>query len=77
MAINRGTRRETFLHFLEAFALLGALGGAGVGLLQTWGKGLPAVVTSVFQLGFMGFIAGSAVGIILGLLAVIIATIFR
>ena len=77
MAINRGTNRETFVHLFEAFAIIGVVAGVGLGIFQSMGKSFPALMTSVFQLGFMGFIAGSVVGLILGTLAVLIRTIFR
>lgn len=76
MAINRNTRRETLIHMLETFAFLGALAGAGLGIYQALGKSLPALLAGAFQLGFLGFIVGSATGLILGLVAVIIKTVF-
>jgi hypothetical protein len=77
MAINRGTNRETFVYFLEVFAVLGVIGGVGIGIYQSMGKQIPELMTSVFQIGFMGFIVGSAIGIVLGVLAVLLRTIFR
>lgn len=77
MAIDRGTRRQNFVHIFETFALLGALGGAGLGIFQQLGNPLPAMLTSALQVGFLGFIAGSVIGLVLGTLVVIVATIFR
>lgn len=77
MAIDRGTRKQNFVYIFETFALLGTLGGAGFGIFQELGKPLPTMLTSALQIGFLGFIAGSVIGLILGTLVVIIATIFR
>ncbi len=77
MAIDRGTRKQNFVYIFETFALLGTLGGAGLGIFQALGKSLPALLTSALQLGFLGFIAGSVVGLVLGAIVVIISTIFR
>jgi hypothetical protein len=75
MAINRNTRKETLIYLLETFAVLGALAGAGLGIYQMLGKPLPTMLVSAFQLGFLGFIIGSAIGLILGVIAAIIKTI--
>jgi hypothetical protein len=77
MAINRGTRKENFIHILESFAVLGTIAGAGFGIYQTLGKAGGVMLVSAFKLGFAGFIAGSIIGIIAGALAVILITIFR
>ena len=77
MAVNRGTNREIFVYLFETFAVLGVIGGIGIGIFQSMGKPFPDLMTSVFQIGFMGFIAGSAIGLILGVLAILLRTIFR
>lgn len=77
MALDRGTRRDTFVHTLETFAMLGVLGGAGLGIYNALGGTPLDVLIEAFKFGFFGFIGGSAVGLVLGLLSVIFATIFK
>ncbi len=77
MAIDRGTRKATFVHTFETFATLGALGGAGLGIYQMLGETPFELLMNAIRLGFIGFIGGTVVGIVLGTIAVIFATIFR
>jgi hypothetical protein len=77
MALNRGTRKATFLHLLETFAILGVLGGAGWGIYDALGKTPFEMLMNAIRLGFLGFVSGTVVGIVLGGLTVIYATIFR
>lgn len=77
MALNRGTRKATFLHMLETFAMLGLLGGAGLGIYDALGETPFEMLMNAMRLGFLGFISGTIVGVVLGGLRVIYATIFR
>ncbi len=77
MAINRGTRKATFVHMVETFAILGVLCGAGWGIYDTLGKTPFDMLMNAIRLGFLGFISGTVVGVVLGGLTVIYATIFR
>jgi hypothetical protein len=77
MAIDRGTRKETFIYFLETFSILGVLGGAGWGIYQALGENPFDLLMSAIRFGLIGFIGGSVVGAALGLLAVISSFIFR
>jgi hypothetical protein len=76
MAIDRGTRKATFTHILEVCTILGTLGGAAYGVYQTLGETPFELLMSAIRVGFFGFLAGTAVGLVLGTLAVIVATIF-
>jgi len=77
MALNRGTNKETFVYLFETFAVIGVVGGVGFGIYQSMGKPIPDLMTSAFQIGFIGFIVGSVTGLILGVLAILLRTIFR
>jgi hypothetical protein len=77
MAIDRGTRRATFVNLIEACAMIGALGGAAWGVYQLLGENPFEVLMSAIRFGFFGFIGGTVAGIALGILAVIYITIFK
>jgi hypothetical protein len=77
MAINRGTRKATFVYMLETFAMLGTLGGAGWGVYQALGGTPFDLLMNAIRLGVVGFAGGTVAGIILGLLTVIYMSIFR
>ncbi|UCD58882.1 MAG: hypothetical protein JSV16_07185 [Candidatus Hydrogenedentota bacterium] len=77
MAIDRGTRKATFAYLLQAFSILGVLGGAGLGVYQALGDAPSDLLMNALRLGLFGFIGGTIVGIVLGTIAVIFATIFR
>ena len=76
MAIDRGTAKDTFIYAVETCALIGALIGAAVGVYDSFGGQTVDMVVGAFKLGFVGFIGGSAVGIVLGLIAVILSSLF-
>lgn len=76
MALDRGTRKAAFVHFVELFSMIGTLAGAGLGIYNALGGTPIDLVVSAFKFGFLGFIGGSAVGIVLGLISVILGTIF-
>ncbi|MBI5118753.1 hypothetical protein HZA56_19970 [Candidatus Poribacteria bacterium] len=77
MAIDRGTRKAAFVHLMETFATLGALGGAGFGVYQMLGETPFDLLMNAVRLGFIGFIGGTVVGAVLGAIAVIFSTIFK
>ncbi len=77
MALDRGTGRERFVHSVETFALIGTLGGAGLGIFNALGEALGPMLVSAFKFGMLGFFGGSAVGIVLGLISAILGMIFR
>ena len=77
MAINRGTRGQTFLYLLETFAIIGALAGTGWGFYLALGETPFDLAMNAIRYGFFGFIGGTVIGIVLGVLAVIFATISR
>ncbi|GAB4330943.1 MAG: hypothetical protein Kow0099_01930 [Candidatus Abyssubacteria bacterium] len=77
MAINRGTRKAIFVHFLETFSILGVLGGAGWGIYQALGANPFDLLMNALRFGVVGFVLGSAAGVVLGLLAVLSSLIFR
>jgi len=77
MAIDRGTRKATFTYVLELCAIFGTLGGAAYGIYQALGGTPFELLMSAIRVGFFGFIGGTAVGIVLGMFAVIFMTIFR
>ncbi len=77
MALNRGTRAAAFMNSLETFALIGTLVGAGVGIYNALGGAPVEIVVEAFKFAFLGFAGGSAVGIVIGLISVILGTIFR
>lgn len=77
MAIDRGTRKATFVHLLETFSILGVLAGAGYGVYQALGENPFDLLMDAIRFGLFGFIGGSVIGVVLGTLAVIYATIFR
>ena len=77
MALNRGTRKATFVYVLEIFMMLGTLGGAGFGVYQALGGTPFELLMSAIRVGIFGLIGGTVVGVVLGAFAVIYATIFR
>jgi membrane associated rhomboid family serine protease len=77
MAIDRGTRRETFVYCFEMCAAIGTLGGLAWGIYQGLGDTPFELVMSAIRFGIGGFIGGSVVGVVMGVLAVIVGTIFR
>lgn len=77
MALDRGTRKEAFIHSVETFAMIGTLAGAGLGIYNALGGTAIELAVEAFKFGFLGFIGGSVVGIVLGLISVILGTIFR
>jgi len=77
MAINRGTRKATFVYMLETFAMLGTLGGAGWGIYQKLGGTPFDLLMNAIPFGIYGFLGGTVVGIVLGGVAVLYMTIFR
>ena len=77
MALDRGTRAAAFIQSVETFALIGTLVGAGVGIYNALGGTTVEIAVEAFKFAFLGFAAGSAVGIVLGLISVILGTIFR
>jgi ABC-type lipoprotein release transport system permease subunit len=76
MAINRGTRKATFVHLVETFAMLGMLAGAGWGVFQTLGGNPFDILMNAIRTGLLGFIGGTLVGVLLGVVTVIYLTIF-
>lgn len=76
MAINRGTRKATFVYFVETFSILGVLAGAAWGVYQALGEAVFDLLMNAVRIGIMGFIGGICVGIVFGLFAVIWATLF-
>jgi len=77
MALDRGTRTAAFINSLETFALIGTLLGAGVGIYNALGGAPIEIAVEAFKFAFLGFAGGSAVGIVIGLISVILGTIFR
>ena len=76
MALDRGTRKATFIYFVETFAMLGTLGGAGLGVYNALGGAGLEVLISAASFALFGFVGGSAVGVALGTVAVILGAIF-
>jgi hypothetical protein len=76
MALNRGTLRATFVYFVETFAMLGTLGGAGLGAYNAMEGGGLDVLIGAASFALFGFVGGSAVGAALGLITVILGAIF-
>lgn len=72
MAIDRGTRMATFVHAIETFATLGTLGGAAYGLYGALGGTPFELLMAAIRLGVLGFVGGTAVGIVLGGLAALL-----
>ena len=77
MALNRGTRKEKFLYFLEMFAILGTLAGIGLGIYNEFDGTRVDMLTGAFRFGLPGFLGGTGVGVAVGLLAIIWDTIFN
>ena len=76
MALDRGTRKATLLYYVEIFAMLGTLGGAGLGAYNSLGETGFEILINAASFGLFGFIGGSAAGTAIGLVAVILGTIF-
>lgn len=77
MAVNRGTRKEKFFYYVEIFAILGTLGGVGLGLFNSLGGETIDFIRGAFQFGLPGFIVGTVAGIVVGVFAVIWDTLFN
>jgi hypothetical protein len=77
MSLNRGRGKDTFVFFLERLAMLGTLGGAGLGILNSLGGTPPEMLLSAAKFGLYGFVGGSVLGALLGLLSALYMTIFR
>ena len=77
MAINRGTRKAAFVHMVERFSLLGLLGGVGWGIYETFGAAGFDILMNALRTGLLGFIGGTAIGVVLGAVAVLYMTIFQ
>ncbi|RJP17092.1 MAG: hypothetical protein C4520_17695 [Candidatus Abyssobacteria bacterium SURF_5] len=76
MAINRGTRKATFIHLVETFSMIGVLAGIGWGIYQTLGGTPFDMMMNSIRTGVFGFIGGTIVGVVLGTAAVLYVTIF-
>ena len=57
--------------------MFGTLGGAALGVFDTLGKSPPEMLLSAAKFGLYGFVGGSIVGALLGLLSILYMTIFR
>ena len=77
MALDRGTRGATFAYIFQWCAMLGALAGAGLGILDKLGQPTPEIVVSAVRVAFFGFFGGSIVGVVVGLFVVIIGSLFK
>ena len=77
MALDRGTGKATLIYFIEIFAMLGTIGGAALGVYDALGGAPFQLAIGAAKLGLFGFVGGTAVGIVLGLLAVIFGLIFK
>jgi hypothetical protein len=62
---------------IETFSMLGILGGAGWGIYETLGATPFDMLMNVIRTGIFGFIGGTIVGAVLGVLAVLYVTIFN
>jgi hypothetical protein len=76
MAINRGTRKATFVHVVETFSMIGVLGGAAWGLYETLGATPFDLFMNAIRTGLVGFVGGTIVGAVLGAVTVIYMTVF-
>ena len=77
MGLDRGTSKTTFIYFIETFAMLGTVGGAAVGVFDALGGTPIQLAVSAAKIGLLGFVGGTAVGAVLGVLAVIFGLIFK
>jgi hypothetical protein len=77
MALRRGQIKDTFVFFIERFAMFGTLGGAGLGIFNSLGGTPPEMLMSAVKFGLYGFVGGTVAGALLGLLAGLYMTIFR
>jgi hypothetical protein len=77
MAVDRGTRKEKLLYYIERCAILGTLGGIGLGVYSNFDGATPDMVKGAIEFGLPGFIIGTVAGVVLGLLAIIWDSIFK
>lgn len=77
MVLNRGRKRDSFVYFLERFAMFGTLGGAALGILNSLGGTPLEMLFEASKFGLFGFISGSVLGAALGLLSILFATVSR
>jgi hypothetical protein len=77
MALNRGTRKEKFVYYLEIFAILGTVGGVGLGIFNYLGGEKIDMLKGAFEFGLPGFIVGTVAGVVVGMFAVIWDTLFN
>lgn len=75
MALNRGRKRDSFVYFLERFAMFGTLGGAALGILNSLGGTPPEMLFEACKFGLLGFGGGLVLGAVLGLLSILFAAI--
>ncbi len=75
MVLNRGRKRDTFVYFLERFAMFGTLGGAALGIFNSLGRTPPEMFFEACKFGLFGFVAGSVLGAVLGLLSILFAAV--
>ena len=66
MALDRGTSKTTFIYFVETFAMLGTVGGAGMGIYDALGGTPVQLAVGAAKIGLFGFIGGTAAGAALG-----------
>jgi hypothetical protein len=77
MSLNRGQAKDSFVYFIERFAMFGTLGGAALGVFNTLGASPPEMLFSAAKFGLYGFVGGSIVGAALGLVSIVYMAIFR
>jgi hypothetical protein len=77
MALDRGTRKQKFLYYLEVFAILGAIGGVVLGIFENLSGEKIDMLQGAFEFGLPGFIVGTLAGVVVGIFAVIWDTLFN